>query len=223
MPIDRSPDDTEPASAPGPMNPPRHLRRHDGAIHREDRERRLGQRGAVLWLTGLSGSGKSSLAFAVEERLARAGRFAYVLDGDTLRHGLCADLGFSPADRRENIRRVSHVAALLADAGILVIAAFVSPFRADRAAARAVVGKDFLEVHVDAPLAVCEARDPKGLYTKARAGEIPDFTGIGSPYEPPEQPDLHLRTGERTLAECTEALLSLLTARGLLAPPGAAP
>jgi adenylylsulfate kinase len=203
-----------------PLDPAtRNLRRHDGAVTRADRERLLGQRGAVVWLTGLSGSGKSTIARAAEERLAAAGRLAYVLDGDNLRHGLCADLGFAAADRTENIRRVGHVAALLADAGVLVLTAFISPFRADRAAARAVLGADLLEVFVDAPLAACEARDPKGLYRKARAGEIAEFTGVSSPYEPPEHPDLHLRTADASLAMCVDALLALLQQRGVTPPP----
>jgi len=201
--------------------PPKNIRRHDGVVERADRERLLHQRGAVLWFTGLSGSGKSTLARALEERLAAAGRLVYVLDGDNVRHGLCADLGFSAADRSENIRRISHVAALMADAGILVLTAFISPFRADRAAARAVIGGDFLEIHVDVPLATCERRDPKGLYKKARAGGIPEFTGISSPYEAPEQPELRLQNGDAPLARSVDQLLAFLVARGLLAPPSA--
>ncbi|MBL8754739.1 MAG: adenylyl-sulfate kinase [Planctomycetes bacterium] len=200
---------------------PRHLRRHDGTVSRADRERLLRQRGAVLWFTGLSGSGKSTVARGVETRLAAQGRLVYVLDGDNIRHGLCADLGFSAADRTENIRRIGHVAALLADTGVLVLTAFISPFRADRAAARNVLGADFLEVFVDVPLATCEARDPKGLYKKARAGQIPEFTGISSPYEPPDHPELHLRNGERSLDRSVDDVLAFLTARGLLAPPAA--
>jgi adenylylsulfate kinase len=201
------------------MTPPRNLRRHDGTVTRADRERLLGQRGTVVWLTGLSGSGKSTLARALEQRLARAGRLAVVLDGDNVRHGLCADLGFSAADRAENIRRIGHVAALLADAGVLAITAFISPFRADRAAARAVVGDGFVEVFVDTPLAACEARDVKGLYAKARAGEIAEFTGVGSPYEPPGSPELHLATAGRTADDLAADVLALLVARGRLAPP----
>ena len=204
------------------MNSLRHLQRHDGIITRADRQRLLGQRGAVLWLTGLSGAGKSTLARALEERLLRAGRLAYVLDGDNLRHGLCQDLGFTAVDRTENIRRVSHVAALLVDAGALVITAFISPYRVDRAAARALLGADFVEVFVDASLAICEARDPKGLYRRARAGEIAEFTGISSAYEAPEDPELHLRSGDRPLVESVEAALAWLGAHGLLALPGGA-
>jgi len=196
---------------------PRNLTRHAGSVQRSDRERLLGQRGAVVWFTGLSGSGKSTVAHAVEQQLAAAGRLAYVLDGDNVRHGLCRDLGFSPTDRTENIRRVGEVAALLDDVGVLVLTSFISPYRRDRQAVREIVGADFVEVFVDAPLEVCEARDPKGLYKQARAGTIPEFTGISAPYEPPEHPDLHLRTGTRTLADCVAAVHDLLAARGLLA------
>ena len=202
------------------MTPDRNLRRHEGVVTRADRERLLGQRGCVVWFTGLSGSGKSTVARALEERLAAAGRLVYVLDGDNIRHGLCKDLGFSAADRSENIHRIGHVAALFVDAGAIVLSAFISPFRADRAAARAAVGAaDFLEVFVDAPLATCEQRDPKGLYKQARQGQIPEFTGISSPYEPPQQPELHLRNGERPLAEVVTEVQALLSTRGVLAPP----
>jgi adenylyl-sulfate kinase len=199
----------------------RHLRRHDGAISRSERERLLGQRGTVVWFTGLSGSGKSTVARALEERLVRAGRLVYVLDGDIVRQGLCSDLGFSAADRSENIRRVGHVAALLADAGVIVLAAFLSPFRADRARARTVVGDDFFEVFVDAPLAVCEQRDPKGFYAEARAGRIAEFTGVSSPYEAPERPDVHLRTDGSTPQALVDTLVDFLAARGRLSPGSA--
>lgn len=200
----------------------RNLRRHDGTVLRRDRETLLGQRGGVVWFTGLSGSGKSTVARGVEAALAASGRLVYVLDGDNLRHGLCADLGFDAAARTENIRRVSHLAALFADAGVLVLTAFISPFRSDRTAARAVIGdRDFLEVFVDAPLAICEARDPKGLYRKARAGQITEFTGISSPYEAPAQPDLHLRNADRPLAAAVAEVRALLAARGFLQPPPA--
>ncbi|MCA8948260.1 MAG: adenylyl-sulfate kinase [Planctomycetes bacterium] len=195
---------------------PRHIKRHDGVISRADRERLLGQRGAVVWFTGLSGSGKSTLARALEERLTGTGRLVYVLDGDNIRHGLCADLDFSAAGRTENIRRIGHVAALFTDAGVLVLTAFISPYRSDRAQVRQLVGDDFVEVHVDADLSVCESRDPKGLYKKARAGEIPEFTGISSPYEAPEAPDLRVDTGRQTLAESVAAVEQLLAQRGLL-------
>ena len=210
-----------PAPRDRPMTePPSNLRRHDGVVTRADRERRLGQRGVVVWLTGLSGAGKSTLARALEERLTRDGRLVVVLDGDNLRHGLCADLGFSAADRSENIRRVGHVASLFADAGVIVVTAFLSPFRADRELARKVLGDDFVEVFVDAPLAVCEARDPKGLYRKARAGEIAEFTGISSPYEPPLRPHVHLRTDQGPLASSVDTVLAwLATHRAFASPP----
>jgi adenylylsulfate kinase len=197
----------------------RNLRRHDGTVVRADRERLLGQRGTVVWFTGLSGSGKSTIARALEERLAAAGRLVYVLDGDNIRHGLCQDLGFSAADRTENIRRIGHVAALFADAGAIVLSAFISPFRSDRAAVRATVGPDFVEVYVDAPLTVCEQRDPKGLYQKARAGQIAEFTGISSPSERPAQPELHLHNGDRPLAAVVADVEALLRQRGCFTPP----
>ncbi|MFN3243719.1 MAG: adenylyl-sulfate kinase [Planctomycetota bacterium] len=199
---------------------PRNIVRHEGVISRQDRERLLGQRGCVAWFTGLSGSGKSTVSRVVEEKLTAAGRLVYVLDGDNVRHGLCADLGFSDADRTENIRRIGHVAALMADAGAIVLTAFISPFRQDRQQVRDVVGDhDFLEVFVDAPIEVCESRDPKGLYKKARAGEIPEFTGISSPYEAPEDPAVHLKTGDLSLDECAAAVQAMLEQRGFLSPP----
>jgi len=201
---------------------PRNIVRHDGVVSRQDRERLIGQKGCVAWFTGLSGSGKSTVARATEELLTKSGRFVYVLDGDNVRHGLCSDLGFSDDDRTENIRRIGHVAAILADAGAIVLTAFISPFRADRAQVREVVGdNDFLEVFVDAPLNVCESRDPKGLYKKARSGEIPEFTGISSPYEQPEQPALQLPTGQLSLDECAASVQDMLTQRGFLSPPSA--
>jgi bifunctional enzyme CysN/CysC len=164
---------------------------HRGGIGRDDRP----SLGATVWFTGLSGSGKSSVAVEVERALVAAGRSAYLLDGDNLRHGLNADLGFSTADRTENIRRVGEVARLFADAGVVALVPVISPYRADRDRARAIheaVGLRFVEVFVDTPLEVCEARDPKGLYLKARAGEITGFTGIDDPYEAPEHPDVRL-------------------------------
>lgn len=188
-----------------------------------ERARLLGQRGCVVWLTGLSGSGKSTLASALEAALVAAGRAAYVLDGDNLRHGLNADLGFSPAERAENVRRAGEVAALFADAGLIAITSFISPYRADRAAARAAVGTArFLEVFVDAPREVCERRDPKQLYRRARAGEIEEFTGVSAPYEPPLEPALTLDTARLDAAECVARLLGLLDGGGFLtatAPP----
>ena len=199
---------------------PRNIVRHEGVVTRADRERLLGQRGCVAWFTGLSGSGKSTVSRVVEEKLAADGRLVYVLDGDNVRHGLCSDLGFSDDDRKENIRRIGHVAALMADTGAIVLTAFISPFRSDRQQVRDVVGDhDFLEVFVDAPLDVCESRDPKGLYKKARAGQIPEFTGISSPYEPPESPAVHLETGELSLDDCAAAVQDMLKQRGFLDEP----
>ncbi|CAN5677628.1 adenylyl-sulfate kinase [soil metagenome] len=162
----------------------------------------LGHRGAVIWLTGLSGSGKSTLATGLEYHLHRRGITSFIMDGDNVRHGLCSNLGFSPEDRAENIRRASETAKLMAEAGLVVICSFISPFKADRKKARDIFARDgipFAEVFVNAPLAVCEGRDPRGLYKKARAGEITNFTGIGSPYEAPEKPELELKTGEHSL------------------------
>ncbi len=190
---------------------------HQGQVTREDRERLLGQRGCVIWLTGLSGSGKSTIARALEARLIRDGRLAYVLDGDNVRHGLNADLSFSPAERTENIRRIGEVAALFADAGVIVLTAFISPYRADRLQAREAVGAErFVEVFVDAPLSVCEQRDPKGLYEKARAGEIDEFTGISAPYEQPEAPALVVPAATLDIDTCVENIHKELEARGFL-------
>jgi adenylyl-sulfate kinase len=188
------------------------------SVGRADRERVSGQRGAVLWFTGLSGSGKSTVAAAVEARLNAAGRLTYLLDGDNVRTGLCGDLGFSDADRQENIRRVGHVAKLFWDANVLTLVSFISPFRSERAFARELVGEDFIEVFVDAPLEVCEQRDVKGLYKKARAGSIASFTGISSPYEAPESPEIHLRTGEESLEQSVEKVLGWLRDKGYIAP-----
>ena len=184
---------------------------HPGAVDAADRP----WRGATVWLTGLSGSGKSTVAVEVERLLVAAGRAAYVLDGDNLRHGLNADLGFSAADRTENIRRVGEVARLFADAGVVAVVPVISPYRADRDRVRAIhddAGLPFLEVWVDTPLEVCEARDPKGLYRKARAGEITGFTGIDDPYEPPLAPALHLTPDDGTPTAQAERILALLPA-----------
>ena len=189
-------------------------------VDRAARAALLGQQPAVVWLTGLSGAGKSTLANALAQRLHAAGRAAYVLDGDNLRHGLNRDLGFTDADRVENIRRVAEVARLMADAGLIVITAFISPFRSERALARSRLdGIAFVEVHVDTPLAVAEQRDPKGLYAKARRGELPNFTGIDSPYEAPEAPELRVDTAVQDVAAAADAVLALLRQRGVL-PPG---
>jgi adenylylsulfate kinase len=190
---------------------------HEGQIGRREREAVLGQRGATIWLTGLSASGKSTIAVALEKALVERGHLAYVLDGDNVRHGLNKNLGFSPADRTENIRRIAEVAKLFTDCGVLVLTSFISPYRSDRDAARALFAAgDFVEVLVDASLATCEARDPKGLYKKARAGEIPEFTGISAPYEPPERPELVLDTAALTAPASVAALLRHLEAQGYL-------
>ena len=180
-------------------------------VARADREQRHGHPGRIVWLTGLSGAGKSTLAMALEQRLFDAGRNVYVLDGDIVRGGLCSDLGFSPDDRVENIRRIGEVARIMADAGLLVIVAFISPFRADRGRVRAGMPPGrFTEVHVSTPLEVCEKRDTKGLYAKARAGELSDFTGISSPYEAPESPEVRLPTEQLSVDECVDRIMAVL-------------
>lgn len=182
-----------------------------------ERELLMRQRGCVVWFTGLSGSGKSTLAGALERTLVHHGRMAYRLDGDNLRQGLCRDLGFSVEDRRENIRRVAEVARLLADAAVIGITAFISPSRAARAAARDVIGAErFMEVYVATPIAVCEQRDVKGLYARARAGDVPNFTGVSAPYEEPERPDLRIDTSVLSLDACVSSLLRLLERRGFI-------
>lgn len=183
---------------------------HQGHVSKAERETRFGQRAKTLWLTGLSAAGKSTLAFALERHLHGLGRICYVLDGDNVRHGLNKNLGFLPEDRRENIRRVAEVARLMNDAGLIVVTAFISPYREDRALARQIVGNEnFLEIHVSTPLGICEARDPKGLYHKARTGAVPDFTGISSPYENPEHPDLAINTAEVSLEDAIATLSAL--------------
>ncbi len=190
---------------------------HEGHVGREQREKLLGQKGVLIWFTGLSGSGKSTVAFTLEHALAERGRMAYVLDGDNVRHGLNKNLGFSAEDRTENIRRIAEVGKLFVDAGIITCTSFISPYRADREAAREVVGNDrFVEVFVEAPLETCEQRDPKGLYKKARAGEIKGFTGIDDPYEAPENPELVIRTDKLSPQESTVAILNLLEERNLV-------
>ena len=191
----------------------RNLTAHEVSVQREDRVRISGQRGVVLWFTGLSGSGKSTLANAVEQKLNQLDRLTYLLDGDNVRGGLCADLGFSNLDRQENIRRVAHVAKLFWDANLITLVSFISPFRAERRLARDLIGADFIEVFVDTPLELCEQRDPKGLYKKARQGLIPEFTGISSPYEAPEHPEIRLKTGEENLDVCVEKVLAYLKSR----------
>jgi len=194
---------------------------HGGQIGRAERERVLGQRGATVWLTGLSGSGKSTIAVAVEAELVARGRLAYVLDGDNVRHGLNKNLGFSPEDRTENIRRIAEVAKLFTDCGVLAFTSFISPYRADREAARALFAEgDFVEVYVAADVATCEGRDPKGLYKKARAGQLPEFTGISAPYEAPEAPELVLDTSRQSVEESVFALIGYLEGKGYLSGQG---
>lgn len=195
----------------------RNIMAHAGQVTLEDRARLLRQRPATVWLTGLSGSGKSSLAYALEARLIELGHPCMVLDGDNMRHGLNRDLGFSQEDRSENIRRVAEVARLMNEAGLIVITAFISPYAADRDMAREIIGAErFLECFVDTPLEECERRDPKGLYAKARAGLIPDFTGVSAPYEAPSQPDARLNTMEKDVPVLVAELLQLLESRGFL-------
>jgi len=184
------------------------LNTQDSRLTAALRAKRNGHVGLVVWLTGLSGSGKSTLASAVELELFNQGKQVFMLDGDHLRGGLCSDLGFSPEARKENVRRAGEVAALFAEAGLLCIAAFISPYRSERALARRVAPeKRFLEVYLNAPLAVCEKRDPKGLYARARTGELKQFTGVSAPYEPPEHPDLELRTDRFSVTQCVDLLL----------------
>ncbi|MFT5424358.1 MAG: adenylylsulfate kinase [Phycisphaerales bacterium] len=192
---------------------------HHSALTPADRAKALGSRGATLWFTGLSGSGKSTVADALEARLVRSGVHAYRLDGDNVRHGLNSNLGFSAEDRQENIRRVGEVAKLFADASVLTLASFISPYRADRERVRQIhadSGLVFLEVFIDTPIEVCESRDPKGLYKKARTGEIKGFTGIDDPYEAPENAEIHVRTAEQSIEQSVGQIIDALTTHGLL-------
>ena len=190
---------------------------HEATVTAEDREKLLNQKGCVIWFTGLSGSGKSTLANAVEQVLHQQQHHTYVLDGDNVRHGLNKNLGFSPEDREENIRRIGEVAKLFSDAGTIVMTAFISPYCADRNQARALIAEDrFVEVFVDCPLDVCEERDTKGLYKKARAGEIKEFTGISAPYEPPLTPEVTVNTAALSIEECAQAVVEALVEAGLV-------
>jgi adenylylsulfate kinase len=190
---------------------------HNATVTRQRREQLNNHKSALLWFTGLSGSGKSTLAHTVEEELYRRKCRTFVFDGDNVRHGLCSDLGFSREDRAENLRRIGEMANLFLDAGIISLAAFISPFREDRERVKNIVGPEhFFEVYCTCPIEICETRDVKGLYKRARAGEIKEFTGISSPYEEPENPDLVLRTGETDLGECTGSVLQLLERRGVI-------
>jgi len=191
---------------------------HHATITCEDRRKLMGHKGAVLWFTGLSGSGKSTLAHAVENALFERGCHTYVLDGDNVRHRLNKDLGFSPEDREENIRRIGEVANLFSDAGVITAAAFISPYRKDRLLARQLNPEgSFIEVFCKCELGVCESRDPKGLYKKARAGEIKEFTGIDAPYEEPEDPEIVVDTGAQTLEACAAEVLGYLAEAGIIA------
>lgn len=192
---------------------------HEGEVTRADRAKLLGQKGATIWFTGLSGSGKSTVAVALEKALFAQGRLSYRLDGDNVRLGINKNLGFSAEDRAENIRRIGEIAKLFVDSGVIVLSSFVSPYKADRDVVRKLHeagGMDFIEVYVDVPLAEAEKRDPKGLYKKARAGEIKNFTGISDPYEAPENPELVLPSHELSLEQEVEVLLKLLKERGVL-------
>jgi adenylylsulfate kinase len=193
---------------------------HASHVSRRERERLLGQRGVVVWLTGLSGSGKSTIAVGTERELVRRGHLAYVLDGDNIRHGLNKNLGFGPADRTENIRRIGEVAKLFADAGVIAMTSFISPYRSDRDGVRALLAPgDFVEVFVSASLETCESRDVKGLYERARRGEIPEFTGISAPYEAPQRPELVLDTDGQTVEESVALLVAHLERHGTLSAP----
>jgi adenylylsulfate kinase len=190
---------------------------HQGTVTRVDREKINGHKAATVWLTGLSGSGKSTIAVDLEKRLWERGIRAYILDGDNIRHGLNKNLGFSPADRTENIRRIGEVAKLFTEAGVVALTAFISPYRADRDQVRAIMAAgDFVEVHVDCPVEVCEQRDVKGLYKKARAGEIKEFTGISAPYEAPEKPELTINTAGQSVEESAKQILAYLEKQGIV-------
>lgn len=190
---------------------------HESTITRQHREHLNAHRSTILWFTGLSGAGKSTLAHAVEERLHQMECRAFVIDGDNVRHGLCADLGFSDQDRVENIRRVGELAKLLVEAGMMALTAFISPFKADRDKVRQLVPDgDFIEIYCEASLDICEQRDVKGLYKRARTGEIPDFTGISSPYEVPEKPELVVKTGTQPLDHCVDQVIDYLRAQAIL-------
>ena len=192
---------------------------HEGTVSRETRQKGLGQKGATVWFTGLSASGKSTIAVALEQVLMQRGHTAYCLDGDNVRHGLNKNLGFSAEDRTENIRRIGEVAKLFSDAGVLTMSSFISPYRADRDDVRKLHEDDqlpFYEVYIDVPLEVAEERDPKGLYKKARAGEIKGFTGIADPYVAPENAELHIRTDQLSIEESVRKVFDFLEGQGVL-------
>jgi len=190
---------------------------HHATVNRTRRQQQNGHRGAIVWFTGLSGSGKSTLAHAVEETLHQQGCRTFVLDGDNVRHGLCSDLGFSSKDRIENIRRIGEMAKLFMEAGVIVLTAFISPYRADRERVRGMVEHgDFIEIYCNAPIEICEARDVKGMYKKARAGQIPEFTGISSPYEAPQNPELSVDTGKEEIDASVQQVIGEMVQRGLI-------
>lgn len=189
---------------------------HHATVTRTRRQKQNGHRSVLLWFTGLSGAGKSTVAHALEEQLHQHGCRTFVLDGDNVRHGLCKDLRFSVEDRTENIRRIGEMAKLFIESGVITLTAFISPFRADRQRVRELVGEDFIEIYVRCPLEVCEERDVKGLYKKARAGEIPEFTGISSPYEEPEAPEITIDTAGRSVEECVAELKQHLVTHGVI-------
>jgi len=192
---------------------------HEGHVSREEREKLLKQKGVLIWFTGLSGSGKSTIAYTLEHALVQRGHLCYVLDGDNIRHGLNKNLGFSAEDRAENIRRIGEVGKLFVDAGLITMTSFISPYRADRDAARKTVGEgNFIEVFCDTPIEVCEKRDPKGLYKKARAGELKGFTGIDDPYEAPAKPELVIDNSKCTPQEAAVTLVELLEKSGKITP-----
>jgi adenylylsulfate kinase len=190
---------------------------HDTNITKNDRNSLLNQKPCVLWFTGLSGSGKSTIANAVEKKLFNKSRKTYLLDGDNVRHGLNKDLGFLESDRIENIRRIGEVSKLFVDAGLIVLTAFISPFKSDRQIAKSLVGYDeFIEIFIDTPLEICEERDSKGFYKKARSGAIKNFTGIDSPYEKPENPQIHIQTVKNTIEECVDIIINHLIKFGYI-------
>jgi adenylylsulfate kinase len=190
---------------------------HDHKVERVERENLLKQKGIVLWFTGLSGSGKSTIANEVSYKLHKMGKLSYILDGDNIRHGLNKDLGFSPEDRKENIRRISEVASLFADAGFITITAFISPYRVDRDFCRNLVGDGrFFEIYAKASLETCEKRDPKGMYKKVRAGVIKEFTGISAPYEEPLKPELVIDTDKESIEESTDKVIDMIDKQGLI-------
>jgi adenylylsulfate kinase len=195
-----------------------HIQWHESMVSREQRASFNRHKSVILWFTGLSGAGKSTLAHAVEHALFQQGCRTFVFDGDNVRHGLCSDLGFSPEDRVENVRRIGEMAKLFLESGTIALTAFISPYRADRERVRALVAPgDFIEIYCHCPLEICEQRDVKGLYAKARQGVIPNFTGISSPYEAPENPELEINTGSQPLQECVSQIMDFLRKRSIIA------